>query len=662
MAALPFLYAIVALACLVGAVRLLSRPVSSRRGGWLVALLLVGSVAALVLGAREAITVQRAASAVRETRRGRELLQQGKTKEAEDRFRRAARLDPRNKEAQKELEGIEKTRRAAQQRASQGSGRVSGGGSGAGGATASPSPRGHPQRRESQVTITDYSLDVSLSPAEHSLKGNATFAVRAKRGKLRSFEIALSPLCRIEALTVGGQTAATKRSDEWTEVTPASRIGDRHDVTVNVRYVGFGKQRMLPAGDVLDSGGSYLRPESRWCPAIGYLEFRSPVHVRITVPEGESALGPGVLKSQTKAPSGGTTFDWDCRRNAMGVCIAAGPWVRLDGRAGNVPVSVLLWKKHAAQGPKILAEAQQVVRYLSTLYDPFPYDKLAIAEIPFFPGGYSPTSMVLLGEIMFDHPELMQKVIAHEIAHQWWGNLVLPRGPGAGWLAEGFAEYSSLLYVGHANGEQAFRRALWEEKQEYHVLMQNPPEEPIIETDPFNQQGGYTGVVYQKGAYVLHMLRYVVGDAAFFETLRGFLDDHRYGAATITDFRREAERHSGRKLDVFFRQWLERSGTIELTYDWSTTALDSGRYDTRIVLTQRNDPPYQTPIDLQLVTTQGRSLGTRDLSAAQNEYHFLSSAEPRDVDIDPHDNLLLAVPKRAPPAASAAPAGARTPQ
>jgi len=650
MPALTFAYAIIALTCVIAAVRLLSRsPADGRRRGWLVGALLAAACVMLAVGARNALIVQRVALARKQVKRGQESLQQGKTKEAEEAFRRAARLDPRNREARQELQDLERARREAKRAAGRGTGRVSGSPAAAG-----TSPRSHPQRRESGVTIATYSLDVTIAPKEHKIAGEATFAVRAKRGSLRAFEIALSPLCKIETITVGDQPAASSRSDEWVQVTPKSPVTDRRDSNVRVRYTGFGKDRMLPAGDVISPEGTYLRPESRWCPAIGYLEFRSPVRVRVTVPEGQSAVGPGVLVSKAKAPSGGTVFDWDCRQNAMGVCIAAGPWVSFEGKEGDLSISVLLWKKHASQGPKLLSEAQHVVHYLTSLYGPFPYGKLAIAEIPFFPGGYSPSSMVLLGELVLDHKELMPRVLAHEIAHQWWGNLVLPQGPGAGWLAEGFAEYSSLLYLGHARGERAFRRALWQEKQEYHVLMQNPPEEPIIETDPFDQQGGYTGVIYQKGAYVLHMLRYVIGDQAFFAALRGFLDNHRYGIGTIADFRREAEQRSGRKLEVFFRQWLECTGTIELTYDWQTTRLDSGRYDTRIVLIQKNDPPYQTPIDLQLVTAQGKQVQTRELVAAQNEYHFLSTSEPRDIDIDPNDNLLLAVPKRAPATAAKA--------
>jgi len=658
MPALTFVFAIVAIVAIGYVIRLLSRPTGDRRGrGWQVGLLLLVVCVALGLGAYNAVVVQRKQEAKQAVERGKELMQRGKTDEAEQEFKRAQELDPKNKAPKEELEKVAKAREEAKRRADQGTGTVapSGGGGGGGGAAGgAATPAGHPQRRESQVRITGYAIDVTLDPKKHALTAEARFSIRAKRAKVREFDLALSPECTIQKLTVAGKPADRKREGEWITVSPKGPVDSRRDSEVTIRYKGFGKERLLPAGDVLSTEGSYLRPESRWCPAIGYLEFRSPVTVRITVPKGQFALGPGVLKSEKPAADGGTTYEWECKQNAMGVAIAAGPWQKLEGKAGDVPITVLLWKKDAARAEHVLAVAKRSVELFERLYGKFPYDKLAIAEIPFFPGGYSPTSMVLLGEILFQKnsriTKLFDAVIAHEIAHQWWGNLVMPQGPGAGWLAEGFAEYSSIVYVEHTLGEKAFRRALWDAKQQYHFLNQNPPEEAIIDTDPFNQQGSYMGVVYSKGAYVLHMLRQVIGDEAFYATLKGFLDDRRYGLGTIAQFEAEAEKRSKQKLDWFFDEWLERTGTIVLVYDWRTQSLGSGEWETVITLDQQSDPPYRMPIDLQVVTPSGKTLDTGKLTGAHNEFRFVTRDEPRDIDIDPRDNLLLAIPKRKAPA------------
>jgi aminopeptidase N len=652
MPALTFILAIAAIVAIGYVIRLLSRPTDGRRGrGWQVGLLLLAVCVALGLGAYNAVVVARKQEAKQAVERGKDFMQRGKTDEAEQEFKHAQELDPKSKAPKEELEKVAKAREEARQRAQQGTGTAApSGGSGGGGAA----PAGHPQRRESQVRITRYAIDVTLDLQKHALSAEARFSIRARQAKVRAFDLALSPECTIQKLTVDGKPADRTRDGEWITVSPQGPVDSRRDSEVYVRYKGFGKERLLPGGDVLSTEGSYLRPESRWCPAIGYLEFRSPVTVRITVPKGQFALGPGVLKSEKPAADGGTTYTWECKQNAMGVAIAAGPWQKLEGKAGDVPVTVLLWKKDAARAAHILDVAEQSVALFERLYGRFPYDKLAIAEIPFFPGGYSPTSMVLLGELLFAKnsriTKLFDAVIAHEIAHQWWGNLVVPQGPGAGWLAEGFAEYSSILYTEHTLGEKAFRRALWDAKQQYHFLNQNPPEEAIIDTDPFNQQGSYMGVVYSKGAYVLHMLRQVIGDEAFYATLKGFLDKRRYGLGTIADFEAEADKRSGQKLEWFFDQWLERTGTIELVYDWRTQSLGSDGWETIITLDQQSDPPYRMPIELQVVTRSGKSLDTGKLTGSYDEFRFVTRDEPRDIDIDPRDNLLLALPKRKAPA------------
>jgi aminopeptidase N len=655
MPALTFIFAIVAVVAIGWVVRLLARP-SDRGRGWRVALLLVVACIALALGGYNALIVQRKSTAKQAVEHGRELMQQGKPDEAEREFRRAERLDPKSKAPKEELGKVAEARREAQQRAAQGTGTAapSGGGSG-GGPPGTPASSGsHPQRRESQVRITRYAIDVTLHPEKHSLTADARFGVRAKRGKLRAFEIAFSPACDIKAITVDAKPAQAKREGEWVTVTPADPLSSRRDAEVFARYDGFGKERILPGGDVIDAEGSYLRPESRWCPAIGYLEFRSPVTERITVPNGQFAVGPGRLKSQ-RTDGDATTYEWECPQNAMGVALAAGPWERLEGKAGNVPISVLLWRKHAGRAEHVLAIAKRSLELYERLYGQYPYDKLAIVEIPFFPGGYSPTSIVMLGEVLFEKGGYVRKlfdaVVAHEIAHQWWGNLVVPQGPGAGWLAEAFAEYSSIMYIEHTAGEKAFRRALWDAKQQYHFLNQNPPEEAIIDTDPFDQQGSYMGVVYSKGAYVLHMLRFVIGDDAFYATLKGFLSRHEYGIGTIEEFKAEAEKRSGQKLGWFFDQWLNRTGTIELVYDWSTHSVGNGEWETIITLDQQSKLPYVMPIELQVVTPSGNVLDKGKLTAAHDEFRFVTRDEPRDIDIDPHDNLLLAVPRRKAPVA-----------
>src|SRR5947209_19618377 len=128
---------------------------------------------------------------------------------------------------------------------------------------------------------------------------------------------------------------------------------------------------------------------------------------------------------------------------------------------------------------------------------------MAGVEIPYFPGGYGPTSFVMLTEASFRAKEVPVDFLAHEIAHQWWGNSVFPQGPGAGWLSEAFAEYAADCYLERAGGAKALQRAVRGAAAKYLDAVQRLPEEPIQETDPYDQRGAYEAVIYEKGSLVL---------------------------------------------------------------------------------------------------------------------------------------------------------------
>jgi aminopeptidase N len=236
--------------------------------------------------------------------------------------------------------------------------------------------------------------------------------------------------------------------------------------------------------------------------------------------------------------------------------------------------------------------------------------------------------------------------VAHEIAHQWWGSQVLPQGAGAGWLSEAFAEYSSFLFVESQKGESGLRECLADAKRSYHLSSAQGPEEPISQTDPLDQTAAYSGVVYSKGAYILHMLREVVGRDQLTKILRTFAAEHQGRAAQIADFRRTAEQVSGKRLDWFFDQWLNRTGTIELVYDYTTTALSGGQYKTTLVLEQQTPQPYRAPLLVRLRVAGEATDHPEELREGRQVLEYQTAAEPTDVDFDPHDDLLLMTPKR----------------
>ena len=235
-------------------------------------------------------------------------------------------------------------------------------------------------------------------------------------------------------------------------------------------------------------------------------------------------------------------------------------------------------------------------------------------------------------------------IIAHELAHQWWGNMVTTKDWNNIWLNEGFASYSEALYLEEVSGRST-----------YHSYMANMAYRgsgTVYVQDTTNVWRIFSGALsYDKGAYVLHMLRHVVGDTDFFNGLLAYRDQHYMGVATTEDFQAVMEEESGIDLEAFFYQWIYSEG--HPNYDYCLWAEDAGdSTEVNVCVHQTQQAPYlevyEMPIDIQLTD----SLGNDTTLVVQNNqreqlFTFLFDWQPSEVALDP-DNWILKTANQVP--------------
>jgi aminopeptidase N len=314
-------------------------------------------------------------------------------------------------------------------------------------------------------------------------------------------------------------------------------------------------------------------------------------------------------------------------------------------RTAPLPLSCYTFPAHRDRAAAFLREAAAIIRYYERLFGPYPYEKLAVVEIPLFPGGYGTTSFVMLIDESFAERRLDREFLAHEIAHQWWGNSVFPQGLGAAWLSEAFANYSAWIYGAAAGGNpRVLTRRVARAAAVFFKEAAAEGEEAILETDVYRPVGARDAVLYEKGAVVLHMLRREMGDAAFFRLLREFADRHRHGKAAIADFQRLAGEAAGRDLDWFFAQWLGRTGGMALTYSFRN-APEGNRVRLRV---SQPAPAYRADVGV-LVELEGSAGEVREhrirLRTGQDEVDLPVAGRVRSVVLDPDGDLLMKPPR-----------------
>ena len=304
--------------------------------------------------------------------------------------------------------------------------------------------------------------------------------------------------------------------------------------------------------------------------------------------------------------------------------------------AGAVPLNYFVWPEDSAQSRTVFATVPAMVRLLDSTFGGYPFDKYGMAAVyPFAFGGMEHQGMTtihrnwILGN--------SQTGILHELAHMWFGDLVTCGTWADIWLNEGFASYLQVYYDAWLSGQQPgvhmtqrFSAALSGNANTYPIY--DPPMNLLFD---FSME-------YAKGAWVVHGLRWVMGDPLFFPMTRAYADSFGYGAAVSTDLQRIAERHYGQPLDWFFDEWIHRAGHPKYaTAVYYKTHPDSNAARVRINQTSTTGELYTMPLQLSCSTRAGISTATIwDSTATAGDFLVTDSLPVLAVTLD-RDNWVL---------------------
>ena len=313
--------------------------------------------------------------------------------------------------------------------------------------------------------------------------------------------------------------------------------------------------------------------------------------------------------------------------------------VTYGGIARGVPLSYWVFPQDAEKGLAALEkDARGSFEFFSDRVGPYAYDKLAHVEAAGMGGGTEHVSNIFYGE---KSVTVGSAPVVHETAHQWFGDAVTENDWNDVWLSEGFATYFTLLYTEFASGRDAFVDGLRRSRDTVLRLEKTTPNTPVVHvnldeatTSPNNS------FVYQKGAWMLHMLRDTIGTEPFWRGIRQYYQRHMNGTASSADLRLVMEQVSGQDLSWFFTQWLNRSGVPALDGSW--------RYDAaarQIIVTVRQTQsaePYRFSLGVGVSATAGAPPRVQAMSVTGREttVRIPSETEPAAVVLDPGVWLL----------------------
>jgi hypothetical protein len=472
-----------------------------------------------------------------------------------------------------------------------------------------------------EYDVLDYTLDATFSPDREWLDGRARLRVRIRAFALAALTLRLAEDFNVSSITSdrhGRLMFLRVRNQNDVVVNLPTTIGRDQEVTLTITYAG--PIRTQPIEQESVSVGQEGRGQGRsddlpfipaernwlfsnrshWYPqnqvtdyATATIRFNVPSEFKVVATGVEAPGSPVMTATDTNATSARVTYVYEAPRPVRYIGAVISRFTQVDratvaldipGDANTVTLAIEANRRQQDRGRDLVPTAAEIIRMYSSLVGAAPYASLTIAMVEHDrPGGHSPAYFAVLNNPLPVTPwtprhdpaafnNFPEFYIAHEIAHQWWGQAVGWKNYHEQWLSEGLAQYFAVLYAKERRGDDVFRGVL---RHLRRWAMDQTDQGSIYLGYRLGHIKGdsrvFRAIVYNKGAAVLHMLRRLVGDDAFFRGLRRYYHENTFKKAGTEDLQRAMEAETGRSLERFFERWVYASGMPRVRYSVTTS-------------------------------------------------------------------------------------------
>jgi len=517
-----------------------------------------------------------------------------------------------------------------------------------------------PYPKNPKIDAINYRFEFELSDESDEIRGRATVDVRFLAEGIETLRLDLikkSSVLENKGMRVisvasnGKPVNYTHENDALLIALPAtSENSQRSQFTIT--YQGIPATGLIIGdnkyGDRTFFSDNWPNKGRNWLPTIDHPYDKATCEFVVTAPNHYQVVSNGLLIEETDLSENKRFTHWK-----QSVPIA--PWLYVLGVAkfavqhvddfqGKAIQTWVYYQDRDAGFYDFAEPTKKALEYYSNYVGPFSYEKLANIQSNSVGGGMEAASAILYGDnsVSGERSTRWRNVVIHEIAHQWFGNAVTEYDWDDVWLSEGFATYFTLLFIEHEYGRDAFLAGLQSSKKRVDDFYLINPGYSIVHDNLKDMAKVTSSQTYQKGSWVLHMLRGVVGTENFWKGIRSYYKKYQDSNATTGDFQREMEEASGMDLSVFFEQWLYKGGTLKYVGNWQYSQQES---QVRIMLNQvqTDGSLFEMPIEIAIYY-QGQDRPQIEVVQADKKSNVFTlevGSEPKNIVIDPNTWVLM---------------------
>jgi aminopeptidase N len=507
------------------------------------------------------------------------------------------------------------------------------------------------------LDVKHYVFKLSLSDADNEITGTTLVTVNFKEAGMKNFRLDFinKTIARkdkgmvVDAVSINNTAVNyTHGNDELIISLPApSTLHQTITFTIQYHGVPFDGLRIgaTKLGDRSFFNENWPNRGRHWLPIVDHPHDKATSEFIVKAPSHYKVVSNGLLLEESELGNNTRLTHWkqsvpvSSWLFVLGVADFAVKYVdEFKGKS----IQTWVYAKNREAGFYDFDEpTKKVLEFYSNYVGPYAYEKLANIQTPSVNGGMETSSAIFYGEdlVTGKRDERVRNVVIHEIAHQWFGNAITETTWDDAWLSEGFATFFTLLFIENEYGKEEYTKGIIKARKSVYDMSVKMPDFSIVSERTAEKEQVTSGITYQKGAWVIHMLRNLMGEKNFKKGIQNYYAKY-FNANTSTDeFRVEMEKAAGKDLKLFFKQWLYQpiNPTINASWTYNTSAKKLN-----VHLSQAQQFLYNVPVEIGYYKkgSSTPTILTMNLKDKDQVFSFPLAADPEKLELDPRNVLL----------------------
>ena len=501
--------------------------------------------------------------------------------------------------------------------------------------------------RQQSVDVLHYDIALELTDVSDTIAGTTRLEVLIRGDSVSKMWLDFESMT-VDKLTVGETETAFVYREGRLLFNFDRTYSMNETVWIEIQYHGKPGNNGMRIGENAHGRRVFFTDSwpdlaHHWFPSIDHPSDKATVDVTVTAPEKYDVVSNGRLVATQSIMDGRKLTHWSESNPIPTYCVAVGVAEFLVSHQKNASGTPLAWysyPQNAEAAAQKFSRTALALEYFESIIGPYPYEKLAQVQAGIREGGMENASAIFYNESYFLEMPVSEFPVPHEIAHQWFGDSVTESDWDHLWLSEGFATYFEALFYAHLEGSESLKRIMASNAnrlKEYAGALSSS----VIDSEQTDLMKKLNPLNYEKGAWILHMLRGLLGDETFFKGIRLYYRSHAGESVLSEDFQKAMESVSGTGLNTFFKQWLYQPGWPEyvISWQWDATA---GEADITLKQTQTTGL-FDTPLDIAFSDMNHCEVHTFTVTDAVHNFRIPLKFKPEALEVDPEDRVLKSV-------------------